>query len=53
MKLNYQITNKGKNAEYGSYSITIPAKYIDKMKWKKGIELELEVTDKGILIKKF
>jgi len=35
----------------GSYSLTIPLEYIQKLKWRAKQKLSVELTDDGLLIK--
>ncbi len=51
MRLLSQISREYKDKKYRKYWIVIPQKYIDKLGWKTGEELEGEVKDKKLIIK--
>lgn len=52
MKLQSQISRKYGNSEYKKFWVVIPSKIIQSIDWKSGQELEVEIKDKGIILKK-
>jgi bifunctional DNA-binding transcriptional regulator/antitoxin component of YhaV-PrlF toxin-antitoxin module len=51
MKLQKQLSRKVNDKEYPKYVVTIPPKEIEKAGWKEGIELEITVSDRRIILK--
>lgn len=52
MKLQKQLSRKVGKKEYPKYVAVIPPETIDRLKWKGGEELELEVKDGKLVLKK-
>ena len=52
MRLQKQLSRKYEGKEYAKYVIVVKSKYIEKLGWKEGEELEAEVKDKKLIIEK-
>lgn len=52
MKLQSQVSRKVGNMEYNKSWIVIPNKILELLKWKTGQELEGEIKDGKLIIKK-
>ena len=52
MILQKQLSRKYKGKEYAKYVIVLAQKVIDELKWKDGEELEAQVKDNKLIIKK-
>jgi len=53
MKLQSHISRKYKNNSYRKFWVIIPKKLIEKLGWKTGEEVEVDIKDKElVLIKK-
>ena len=52
MKLQKQLSRKVGNTEYAKWVIVIPPETIKELEWKEGQELEEEVKDNKLSIKK-
>ena len=51
MKLQKQLSRKVKDKEYPKWVVTIPPSEIEKLEWKEGQELELEINGKKLVLK--
>jgi antitoxin component of MazEF toxin-antitoxin module len=52
MKLQKQLSRKVGNTEYAKWVIVIPLETIKELEWKEGQDLETEIKDKKLTIKK-
>ncbi len=52
MKLQKQLSRKVKDVEYAKWVLVIPPNIIEKLKWKEGQELEAEVKENALVVKK-
>ena len=52
MKLQSQVSRRYEDKEYIKYWVVIPSKILKMLKWKSGQELEPEVKDGKLIIKK-
>ena len=52
MRLQKQLSRKVGNTEYAKYVTVIPPEAIKKLNWKEGEELEVEVKDGKLCLKK-
>ncbi len=52
MKLQSQVSREYKGKEYTKYWIVVPSKLIEKLGWKTGEKLDLEIDDDKIIIEK-
>jgi bifunctional DNA-binding transcriptional regulator/antitoxin component of YhaV-PrlF toxin-antitoxin module len=52
MKLQSQVSRKVGDKEYDKFWVVIPQKILELLKWKSGQELEPEVKDGKLIIKK-
>ena len=52
MRLLSQISREYKGKNYKKFWIVVPNKLIEKLGWKKGQELEAEVKNEKLIIKK-
>jgi len=52
MKLQSQISREYKGEKYEKSWIVIPSKLLEELNWKTGQELEGEVKDSNLIIKK-
>ena len=52
MKLQNQISRKYKDTEYEKFLIILPSKIIKKLGWKAGEELDTEIKNNKLEIKK-
>ena len=52
MKLQKQLSRKVGDKEYAKYVIVIKPKYIEKLGWKEGEELEAEVKGDKLVIER-
>jgi len=52
MKLQKQLSRKVGTTEYAKWVIVIPPENIKEMGWKEGQELEVEIKDNKLTIKK-
>lgn len=50
MKLQKQLSRKAKGKTYPKYVMTIPPKYVKKLGWKKGIELEVSIGNNKLIV---
>lgn len=51
MRLQKQLSRKVGSQEYSKYVLTIPPKEIEKLGWKEGQELNIEVKGKEARLK--
>ena len=52
MKLQKQLSRKVGNTEYAKWVIVISPETIKELEWKEGQDLETEIKDKKLTIKK-
>jgi len=52
MKLQKQLSRKVKDVEYAKWVLVIPPNIIEKLKWKEGQELEAEIRENVLVVKK-
>jgi len=52
MKLNKRVNRVVGDTTYYKYSITIPKKYVDDLKWNEKTELKMKMSGKKITIEK-
>jgi len=52
MKLQKQLSRKVKDVEYAKWVLVIPPNIIEKLKWKGGQELEAEIKESVLVVKK-
>jgi len=52
MKLQKQLSRKVKDVEYAKWVLVIPPNIIEKLKWKEGQELEAEIKENVLVVKK-
>jgi len=52
MKLQKQLSRKVGSIEYAKWVVVIPPETIKELDWKEGQELETEIKDKKLTIKK-
>ncbi|MBU0758486.1 MAG: AbrB/MazE/SpoVT family DNA-binding domain-containing protein [Nanoarchaeota archaeon] len=52
MKLLGQVSRKYGDKEYLKHWVVVPSKLIEKLGWKAGDELEVEMDDDKLVIKK-
>ena len=52
MKLQKQLSRKVGNEEYAKWVVVIPPEKIKEAEWKEGQDLEAEIRDKKLTIKK-
>ena len=52
MKLNKRVNRVVGDTTYHKYSITIPKKYVDDLKWSEKTELKMKMSGKKITIEK-
>ncbi len=52
MKLQKQLSRKVGTTEYAKWVLVVPPKVIEDLKWKEGQELEVEVKDNELVVKK-
>jgi antitoxin component of MazEF toxin-antitoxin module len=52
MKLQKQLSRKVGDTEYAKWVIVVPPETIKELDWKEGEELEAEIKDKKLTIKK-
>lgn len=52
MKLQKQLSRKVGDIEYAKWVIVMPPKIIEKLGWKRGQKLKLEIKDGKIIIRK-
>lgn len=50
MKLQKQLSRKVRGKEYSKYVVTISPRYIEKLGWQKGIELEVRVSNNRLIV---
>ncbi|HLC37439.1 MAG TPA: AbrB/MazE/SpoVT family DNA-binding domain-containing protein [Candidatus Nanoarchaeia archaeon] len=50
MKLSWQVSREYKGKGYKRYWIVIPTKFIEKLGWKGGEELEAEIKGDKLII---
>lgn len=51
MKLQEQLSREIKGKKYPKYVMTVPPKYIEELGWIKGIELEIKVDGKKLIVR--
>jgi bifunctional DNA-binding transcriptional regulator/antitoxin component of YhaV-PrlF toxin-antitoxin module len=51
MKLQKQLSRKVKDVEYAKWVLVIPPNIIEKLKWKEGQELEVEIKENSLVVK--
>ena len=52
MKLQKQLSRKVGNTEYAKWVLVVPPTTIEELGWKEGRELEVEIKDNKLSIKK-
>ena len=52
MKLQKQLSRKVGDIEYAKWVLVIPPNMIEELKWKEGQELETEIEDNKLVVKK-
>ena len=52
MKLQSQVSRKYGDTEYDKFWVVIPNKILEELKWKSGQELDAEVKDNKLIVKK-
>lgn len=52
MKLQKQLSRKVGNTEYAKWVLVVPPTTIEELGWKEGQELEVEIKDNKLSIKK-
>jgi antitoxin component of MazEF toxin-antitoxin module len=52
MKLQKQLSRKVGNTEYVKWVLVIPPNMIEELKWKEGQELEAEIKENNLVLKK-
>lgn len=50
LRLQKQLSRKVEGKSYPKYVITIPPKEIEKLGWKEGIELEVEIKNGKVIL---
>jgi bifunctional DNA-binding transcriptional regulator/antitoxin component of YhaV-PrlF toxin-antitoxin module len=52
MRLQKQVNRIVENKEYAKYVVVIPPEDVQELEWKEGQELEHEVKDQALIIRK-
>lgn len=52
MRLQKQLSRKVGNKEYPKWVVTIPPEKIDHIGWREGEELQLEIKDDKLILKR-
>jgi len=52
MKLQKQLSRKVKDVEYTKWVLVVPPSVIEKLKWKEGQELDVEIKENSLVVKK-
>ncbi len=52
MKLQKQLSRKVGDVEYAKWVLVIPPNMIEELKWKGGQELEAEIKENKLVVKK-
>ncbi len=52
MKLQKQLSRKVGDVEYAKWVLVIPPNIIGELKWREGQELEVEIKENKLVIKK-
>jgi len=52
MKLQKQLSRKVGDIEYAKWVLVIPSNMIEELKWREGQELEAEVKENKLIVKK-
>lgn len=52
MKLQKQLSRKVGGVEYAKWVLVIPPNTIEELKWKEGQELEVEIKENKLVVKK-
>ena len=52
MRLQKQLSRKVGNTEYAKWVLVVPPKIVEELKWKEGQELEGEIKDNKLVVKK-
>ncbi len=52
MKLQKQLSRKVGTVEYAKWVLVIPPNIIEELKWKEGQELEVEIKENRLVVKK-
>lgn len=52
MKLQKQLSRKVRDVEYAKWVLVIPPDLVEKLKWKEGQELEAEIKESKLIVKK-
>lgn len=52
MRLQSQVSREYKGNKYEKYWVVLPSKLVEKLKWKSGEELEVEIKDNKLIIEK-
>lgn len=52
MKLQKQLSRKVGNVEYAKWVLVIPPNIIEELKWKERQELEVEIKENKLVVKK-
>ena len=52
MKLQSQISREYKGIKYEKFWIVLPSKLVKKLKWKSGIELDADVNNDKLIVRK-
>ncbi len=52
MKLQKQLSRKVGSVEYAKWVLVIPSSIVEELKWKEGQELEAEIKENNLVVKK-
>jgi len=52
MKLQKQLSRKVGDVKYAKWVLVIPPKIVEELKWKEGQELEAEIKENKLVVKK-
>ena len=52
MKLQKQLSRKVGDVEYAKWVLVIPPSIVEELKWKEGQELEVEIKENKLMVKK-
>lgn len=52
MRLQSQVSREYKGKKYEKFWVVLPSKLVNKLKWKSGEELEVEINDNKLIIEK-
>lgn len=51
MKVQKRLNRKVGDKEYAKYEVDIPPSVIEKVGWKEGTELDVDIKDKSIILR--